>query len=83
MSDPQPARPGRSTLVSVLLSLIGIILVLPGLCSLLFSVVWLRSMLLESGYRPGEFDGLALMIMLPCAAIGAIGVGVIIFAIRR
>jgi len=83
MSDPGPARAGRSPLVSVLLGLIGIILVLPGLCSLLFSVVWLRSMLLEAGSRPGEFDGVALVIMLTCAAIGAVGVGVIIFAIRR
>jgi hypothetical protein len=41
-------------------------------------------MLLEARYRPGgDFDGVALVTMLPCAAIGALGVGVIIFAIRR
>jgi hypothetical protein len=83
VSDPAPARPDRNPLVSALLGLIGIILVLPGLCSLLFSIVWLRSMLSEAGYRPGDFDGAALLIMLLGAAIGAVGVGVIIFAIRR
>jgi hypothetical protein len=88
MSDQQSAkpsapRPAHSPWVTVLLILIGIVLLLPGLCSLIFSVVWLRNMLFDPGYRPGELDGLGVLIMLACAAIGAGGVGVIVFAIRR
>jgi hypothetical protein len=83
MSGQEPARPGRNPLISALLALIGIILVLPGLCSLMVSIMGLRSMLLEPVYRPGDFDGIAMVIMLAGAAIGATGVAIIIFAIRR
>jgi len=88
MTEQQPAklsapRPRHKPWVTALLILIGIVLLLPGLCSLILSVAWLSKMLFDSGYRPGDFDGLATLIMLACAAIGAGGVGVIVFAVRR
>ena len=85
MSDQQAAKPGGSNLhrnpwVTALLILGGVILLLPGLCSLIFSVILIRS---EPGYHTGDYDSAALLIMLAGFAIGAAGVGVIVFAIRR
>jgi hypothetical protein len=92
MSDQEPAKPrGPKPLVvefpahllTVLMVLVGAILLLPGLCSLVFSIVWLRGMVFDAVYHPGDFDGAALLIMFACAAIGATGAGIIVFAIPR
>jgi hypothetical protein len=92
MSDQEPAKPrGPKPLVvefpahllTVLMVLVGVILLLPGLCSLVFSIVWLRGMVFDAVYHPGDFDGAALLITLACAAIGATGAGIIVFAIPR
>jgi len=91
MSDPNnppgpppppemPPLPPRSGWVTALMVLVGVILLLPGLCSLIFSVMWIRS---EPGYHTGGYDSAALLIMLAGFAIGAAGVGAIYFAIRR
>jgi hypothetical protein len=73
---------------------IGIILLAPGLCSLIFSVGWMGRMLFDAAYHPGRidepayrmqhfFDGLAMAIMLAGTSIGAAGAGIIVFAIPR
>jgi hypothetical protein len=82
MSDQQPDRPagptpGRNPLVTVLLILVGIILLLPGLCSLIFSV-----MMLKDAGSLGRDPGIQLLLFF-CFVVGACGVGLIWFAIRR
>jgi len=81
MSDQQPTQaPGpslnRNPWVTALLILIGIVLLLPGLCSLIVSGIMLTS---------GEFgrDTGLLPFLLICFLIGAGGVALIVFAIRR
>ena len=77
MSDQQPGSPpGRNPWVTALLILIGIILLLPGLCSLIFSVVFLSS------GGPGGNPAILLLIILGLA-VGAGGVALIVRAIRR
>jgi hypothetical protein len=87
MSDQQAAKPGGSNLhrnpwVTALRILGGVILLLPGLCSLIFFVIWIRS---APGYHSADYDSVALLIMLAGFAIGAAGGGIalIVFAIRR
>jgi len=80
MSDQQPVRPqgpspNRNPWVTALLILIGIVLLLPGLCSLIFSV----AILLDSGSLRGEMGSLLIF----CLLVGASGVALIVFAIRR
>jgi hypothetical protein len=87
MSDQQPAKPpgptsGRNPWVTALLILIGIILLLPGLCSVFVSVIWIRSIVFD-GYHPGAYDSGVLSILLPCLAVGAAGVVLIVIAVRR
>jgi hypothetical protein len=82
MSDPQEARPrgptpGRNPWVTALLILVGIILLLPGLCSLLFSVV-----LIGDSDSLGRDPGI-LSLLIFCFLLGAGGVALIVFAIRR
>ena len=77
MSDQQPPRTAgssrhRNPWVTALLILIGIILLLPGLCSLIF--FWLTSV------GPG---GNAEFLPLLISLAGAGGVALIVFAIRR
>jgi hypothetical protein len=72
----------RNPWVTALLMLIGLILLLPGLCSVFASVIWIRGLVFE-GYHPGPYDSAALSILLTCFAIGAVGVGVIVYATRR
>jgi hypothetical protein len=80
MSDQQPTPPHRSPRrnpwVTALLILIGIILLLPGLCSVIFSAILLTSS--GSGGDPGF-----LPLLISCFLIGVIGVVLIVFAIRR
>jgi hypothetical protein len=82
MSDQQEARPqsptpGRNPWVTVLLILVGIILLLPGLCSLLFSVV-----LLSDSGSLGRDPGIVSLLIF-CFLVSAGGVALIVFAIRR
>ena len=62
--------------MTAFLILIGIILLLPGLCSLIFSAILLSSS--GSGGDPGF-----LPLLIICFLIGAGGVALIVFAIRR
>ena len=82
MSDQQPTRPGgptpgRNPWVTALLILVGLVLLLPGLCSLVFSTMLLTD--------PGGFgrDPGILALLLFCFAVGVGGVILIVFAIRR
>ena len=82
MSDQQPARPGdpnprRNPWVTALLILIGLVLLLPGLCSLIFSV----AIVADSG-SIGSDPGILLLFAF-CFLVGAGGVALIIHAIRR
>jgi hypothetical protein len=82
MSDQQPTKPGaanprRNPWVTALLILIGIILLLPGLCSLIFSV----AILADSGSIGSDPGVLSLLLFCFLAGVG--GVALIVFAIRR
>jgi hypothetical protein len=82
MSEQQPARasgpsPGRNPWVTALLILIGLILLLPGLCSVI-----LTGILISAG-GPGGADSEYLPLLLMCFLIGVGGVALIIFAVRR
>jgi hypothetical protein len=81
MSDQQPSRPSgpghrRNPWVTALLILIGIILLLPGLCSLIFGAI-----LISSGGSGGDSGLLSLLFF--CFLVGVGGVALIVFAIRR
>jgi hypothetical protein len=80
MSDqqlPQPPgpAPGRNPWVTALLILIGLVLLLPGLCSLIFSAILIGS----GGSGSGEYVPLLLF----CFLVGVGGVALIVFAVRR
>ena len=82
MNDQQPAKPGgpdprRNPWVTALLILIGIVLLLPGLCSLVFSVAILADFG-SIGSDPGVH---ALLVF--CFLIGVGGVALIVFTFRR
>jgi hypothetical protein len=81
MSDqPTPRPPGptprRNPWLTALLILIGIVLLLPGLCSLIFSAI-----LITSGGPGGNSEFLPLLFF--CFLVGVGGVALIVFAIRR
>jgi hypothetical protein len=83
MSDQHPQRAARSSRhrnpwVTALLILIGIILLLPGLCSLIVS-----AMFLTSGSPAGNLELGFLPLLSICFLIGVGGVALIVFAIRR
>jgi hypothetical protein len=77
MSDQRPRgpTPGRNPWVTALLILIGVILLLPGLCSLVFSIAMFGD--------PGGGDTGILSLMIFCFLVGAGGIALIVFAIRR
>jgi hypothetical protein len=82
MSDQRQGRPpgptpGRNPWVTALLILVGLILLLPGLCSLIFS-----AMLLKDAGSLGLEPGIQLLLFF-CFVVGACGVALIWFAIRR
>jgi len=86
MSDQPPVQPSgqqshRNPFVTALLIFIGIILLLPGLCSLIFSALTLS----QGGlFGPGSgFDSPIVILWLICLLISAGGVALIMFAIRR
>jgi hypothetical protein len=76
-TPPPGPTPGRNPWVTALLILIGVILLLPGLCSLIFSVV----LFANPGGSGGDPRLLSLLIF--CFLVGAGGVALIVFAIRR
>jgi hypothetical protein len=81
MSDQQPPQPrgptpGRNPWVTALLILIGLVLLLPGLCSLIFSAI-----LIGSGGSGSSAEYVPLLLF--CFLVGAGGVALIVFAIRR
>jgi hypothetical protein len=81
MSDQQPAQPSvppppRNPWVTALLILIGIVLLLPGVCSLIFSAI-----LIQSGGPGGNSEYVPLLFF--CFLVGVGGVALIVFAIRR
>jgi hypothetical protein len=75
-AQPPGPAPGRNPWVTALLILIGIILLLPGLCSLIFSGI-----MITSG-SPGSDPGIPLLLIF-CFLVGVGGVALIVFAIRR
>jgi hypothetical protein len=82
MSEPQPPEhpapsPAGSPLVGCLLAVIGIVLLLPGVCSVVFSVILLND---QGGFgRDPTLWGLLIL----CFAIGVGGVALIVSALRR
>lgn len=79
MSDQQPPRrPGpRNAFVTVLLVLVGVVLLLPGLCSIVMTGIMISSG--DRMFRDPSFTNL----IATCFAIGVGGVFLIIFAVRR
>jgi hypothetical protein len=72
---PSAGNSGARGCLSVRLALIGVLLLLPGICSLVFMVPFV-----SGGARdPGPIGGLWLMTFLLAAA----GIGLIVAAIRR
>jgi hypothetical protein len=74
--QPRPPAPGRNPFVTALLVIIGLVLLLPGLCSVIFTGI----MLTNGG--PGN-DTEVLPLLLICFLIGVGGVALIVFAVRR
>ena len=75
-SQPSAPAPRRNPWVTALLILVGVILLLPGLCSLIFGAI-----LISSG-GPGD-NSEFLPLLLFCFMVGVGGVALIVFAIRR
>jgi hypothetical protein len=83
MSDQQSAKSGGSNSgsnpgVTALLHLAGVILLLPGLCSVSFSIILIRG---EPALRTGYYDLAGVLIQLTGLAMGVVGMGIIVFAI--
>jgi hypothetical protein len=77
MSDPQPQAHQTSTWLSVLMILIGIILLLPGVCAAFFVVAF-------TAEPTGPFgDSGLIQLWLVCFAISAGGIALIWVAVRR
>jgi hypothetical protein len=82
MSEPQPTpapgpSPNRNPWVTALLVLIGLILLLPGLCSVILTGILIGA----GGPRGNDLDFLPMLI--GCFLLGVGGVVLIVFAIRR
>ena len=75
MSDPRPAAGGTSTALSVLMILVGVVLLLPGLCAGFFAVAFIS----EQGFNDSSLVGLWLV----CFLIAAGGIAMIWHAVRR
>ena len=73
---PQPAPPSRrGGCLSVLLALLGIVPMLPGVCSLVFVVAFVEG----GGTNPGVVVGLWVFTFL----LGAAGIALIVSAVRH
>ena len=82
MTDPQPSpppspSPNRNPWVTALLILIGLILLLPGLCSVILTGIMIGA----GGPRGDDLDFLPMLIGFFLLGVG--GVALIVFAIRR
>jgi hypothetical protein len=84
MSDQLPTQPPgptrRNPFVTALLIFIGIILLLPGLCSVILTAVILQ----DSGFKgifQGSSDDVSYLLLFFMIGVG--GVALIVFAIRR
>jgi hypothetical protein len=79
MSDTSPPPladpPPRNGCLTALLVVIGLILLLPGLCALIFTIGSLSS--------PGGFDSTFLSLVLFGLMAGAVGVAMIWWAVRE
>jgi hypothetical protein len=75
--QPRPPAPGRNPFVTALLVIIGLILLLPGLCSIIFTGILIGAG--GSGGNGAEY----LPMLLTCFLIGVGGVALIVFAVRR
>ena len=76
-AGPQPAPSGRrGGCLSVLLALLGIVLMLPGVCSLVFVVAFVGG---GGAPNPGSIVGIWMLSFLLAAA----GIALIVWAIRR
>jgi hypothetical protein len=79
MSDPLPPRsprPPRNAFLTVLMVLIGLVLLLPGLCSIVMTGILITSG--DSMFRDSSFVSLIAF----CFAVGVGGVFLIIHAVR-
>jgi hypothetical protein len=86
MSDQPPAQPpagrsGRNPFVTALLIFIGIILLLPGLCSLIFVAAAVSQRGLFDAGR--SIEPIIWLLWGICLLIGLGGVALIAFAVRR
>jgi len=82
MTDPQPSpppspSPNRNPWVTALLILIGLILLFPGLCSVILTGIMIGA----GGPRGDDLDFLPMLIGFFLLGVG--GVALIVFAIRR
>jgi hypothetical protein len=75
--QPAATRPPRNPWVTALLILVGLVLLLPGLCSLIFTVVLFSD---PGGF--GNNQGYVGLLFF-CFLVGVSGVALIVFAIRR
>ena len=75
-SQPSAPGPRRNPWVTALLILIGLILLLPGVCSLIFAGI-----MIDSGGTGSDPGILGLLVF--CFLVGVGGVALIVFAIRR
>jgi UPF0716 family protein affecting phage T7 exclusion len=66
--------------VTALLHLAGVMLLLPGLCSVVFSIILIRG---APALRAGYYDFAGLLMQLTGLAMGVAGMGIIVFAIYR
>jgi len=80
MADQPPLQPSdqssrRNPFVTALLIFLGILLLLPGLCSIILTAAILQD--------PGGFGNGGISLLATCFMIGVGGVALIVFAIRR
>ncbi len=77
-SQPSPPAFNRSTALTVLMIVVGLILLLPGLCTVIFGFVLLDM----DGIRAFR-DIEVWFIAIPCFAISAMGIYLLVRAIRK
>jgi hypothetical protein len=70
---PLPPPPERDGCLTLLMVLVGIVLLLPGLCAVIFGVAYLRD---------SHFDSSLMAIILLCLLVGFGGIMLIRAAIR-
>jgi lipopolysaccharide export LptBFGC system permease protein LptF len=75
MSDPQPQPPDSGSRAS-LLGCLGAVMLLPGLCSLLFSFMFVRDIFTHGVAAVGPFPEI-LLLWVPSFLIAALGIALI------